>query len=239
MNSKQLDAHNPGLRQDATRQNRDWKGLEIPTPGVVNDHVDQAIINAARALIIRYGAQHLTMVSVARQAKISRPTLYSRYPNRMAITREVLNREVVQILDVAFPPPHTVEALIETILTVGKLCAENDLLRAFMENDPQILVTYQYERLGKSQIIIIRFLRNIIHRIQMNDKERQAEDPYADLTLIRMDDPQLMATFVMATVQGISLQSRTLTMLLSHEDTWQDELRKILQGYLIAQPHLP
>ncbi|MDO4929267.1 MAG: TetR/AcrR family transcriptional regulator [Corynebacterium sp.] len=233
MNSWYEAFQNPQIRT-ITPSAAGGRSLERPSRGLVTDSIDSAVVEAARTLIITEGVNRLTMVSVARKAKISRPTLYARYANRLELTREVLNREMVSILDVAFPPPNNVEDLVRTTVTVGRLISDNELLRALIENDPAILITYQYERLGKSQITMIRFLRNIIQRIQQRDQNRKANGqpgPY-----INPGDPQVMATFVLATVQGVSLQSRILSMMLNRNDGWQEELSKILKGYLVQCP---
>lgn len=201
----------------------------------VSDEIDADIIAAARELLVHQGDKKLTMVAIARKAQISRPTLYARYSNSLEVTREVLNREMARILDVAFPLPRDVTSLIDTIISVADVLADNGLIRSLLQNNPEILVTYQYQRLGKSQIVMIRFLRNVIRRIQQRDAERRAQQD-SSVPCIQTGDPQVMATFVLAVVQGVSLQSSTLSMMLGHADTWQAELKKILKGYLIQCP---
>lgn len=201
----------------------------LPSSLGTSSDVDERIITAARRIVIAHGIDGSSMAAIARAAKVSRPTLYARFSNREAVIRHLLNNEVVGLLDRAYPLPTTVQEFIDTVVATSQHALNSELLTAILEHNPDALVTYQFLRLGKSQRILIRFVRNIIVKLQ-NAPVTTGEYP------IRRGDPGVMATFVLATAQALTLQSRALTPELPTTTTWTHELARILEGYLYQWP---
>src|SRR5580698_7955990 len=54
---------------------------------------DQVILDAAYDLVLAIGMRRLTMADIARQAGVSRATLYRRWPNVAAVVAELMTRE--------------------------------------------------------------------------------------------------------------------------------------------------
>ncbi|QNQ89228.1 TetR family transcriptional regulator [Corynebacterium poyangense] len=188
------------------------------------DKVESSILASAKRLIIERGVQGTSMAAIARDAGISRPTLYARYENRDAIVRQLLNNEIVGLLDAVFPIPTTLEDFINQIIQVAEKAIGSKFLKAIVSHDPEALVTYQYARLGRSQLTLIRFIKNIILKLQQDNNISQEK--------ICKDDPEVLATFVLSTTQAVALQSTALEPHLAGRTTWKIELSKILKGYL-------
>ena len=55
-----------------------------------NREIDNAILVATRDLLVEVGYARLTMEAVAGRAGISKPTLYLRYPNRVALVTDAI-----------------------------------------------------------------------------------------------------------------------------------------------------
>lgn len=211
-------AYNLGITADA-----------LDTGTLYRDDTDRKILSCSRSLIINFGIRGTTMTAIARAAKISRPTLYARYPNSDAIVRQVLNLETIGLLEYAFPVPSDVDSFITSIVNVAEKAVDNELLTSIIQHDPEALVTYQYKRLGRSQKTLIRFIRNIISKLQ-------SVPPQPGERCIRREDPEVLAAFVLATVQAVALQSKALVSVLSSRANWKQELGKILEGYLVHVP---
>jgi AcrR family transcriptional regulator len=85
----------------------------------------EQLLNAARAVIVGDGLAMVTMERVARQANVSKPVLYSKFPNRAALLRAMLESfwdEMDQRLKTQLAPDDTMEqfttALINTYFDV-------------------------------------------------------------------------------------------------------------------------
>lgn len=76
------------------------------------DHAkDRAILRAARDLLYDQGPQGLTMEAVAERAKVSKVTVYARYPNRVRLLQAVVEGEAFVITQPIERMPETREAL--------------------------------------------------------------------------------------------------------------------------------
>lgn len=192
--------------------------------------IDARIIAAARQTVVTQGIDATSMAAIARAAKISRPTLYTRFANRDAVIRHLLNEEVVGLLDKAYPLPTTVKGFIDIVVSTSEAALDSALLNSILVHNPDALVAYQFLRLGKSQRILIRFVRNVITKLQETPSSDPNEYP------IRNDDPGVMAIFVLSTAQALSLQSRALAPELPNTTTRTHELARILEGYLYQWP---
>lgn len=63
----------------------------MPTRGRKRDPaIDAAILDAARELLLEVGYANLSMEAVAARARISKPTLYLRYPTRAVLVFEAI-----------------------------------------------------------------------------------------------------------------------------------------------------
>lgn len=59
--------------------------------------VDERIVEATRALLDEGGISAVSLAAVAARAEVGRPTLYRRHPNRDALVRAVLARDVAAL----------------------------------------------------------------------------------------------------------------------------------------------
>ena len=69
-----------------------------------NTDIDERIVTATRALLDEHGVEGVTLAAVAREAKVSRPALYRRYPDADALLVAVLTQDLSGLVE-ASPPP--------------------------------------------------------------------------------------------------------------------------------------
>ncbi|PRC43645.1 TetR family transcriptional regulator, partial [Mycobacterium sp. ITM-2017-0098] len=61
--------------------------------------VDKRILDAAAACILAYGVERTTMTEIARRARVSRPTIYRRWPDIRWVIAELLTIRIAGVLE--------------------------------------------------------------------------------------------------------------------------------------------
>ena len=120
---------------------------------------EERILDAAYEQLLAVGMRRLNMADIARQADVSRATLYRRWPNVQALLAALVTREFTA----AVTPHHDPAALgravvVQTVVgAVGRL-RTHPLLRKIVDVDPEFLVPYLLQRRGTSsdhQLVLI------------------------------------------------------------------------------------
>lgn len=89
-----------------------------PTPG--DDYRERILQGAARS-IARHGLERSSMASVAREAGVSRQTVYTYYSNREDVLRDAVTRSALELTEAALAQARTATTAAEFLveLTVG------------------------------------------------------------------------------------------------------------------------
>ncbi|MGW0017686.1 TetR/AcrR family transcriptional regulator [Rhodococcus sp. NPDC003382] len=115
------------------------------------------VLAAARSFVQRKGIAALTLVAVAREAHISRATMYRRFPSRNALVEALIDAELGALeevvrgrVDVVDDPRATVRALVRDVL---EHLARNAPLQAALRIDGSVLVPWLIRR-GDSRTLV-------------------------------------------------------------------------------------
>ena len=116
-------------------------------------NVREDIYAAALACFEQQGVRRTLMEDVAREAGVSRPTIYYYFPDKDALVLEVIVRQVREIhrrIREKVQPDGGVEAMIEASLTTIRLSRENQYLQLLTQPDSAGLTA----RLAESDIVM-------------------------------------------------------------------------------------
>src|SRR5438105_15697071 len=116
-------------------------------------NVREDIYGAALASFERHGVRRTLMEDVAREAGVSRPTIYYYFPDKDALVLEVIVRQVREIhrrIREQIDPVGGLEAMIEASLTTIRLSGENQYLQLLTQPDSAGLTA----RLAESDIVM-------------------------------------------------------------------------------------
>jgi AcrR family transcriptional regulator len=191
-----------------------------PAAATPTDGSDQ-ILNAARATVLDFGVRRTTVSEVARRAGLSRMTVYRRYPDGAELMRALMTREFGSLLvrareessELATGRERLVAAAIRTI----ELLLTHPLMLRLLELDPEMLLPYLTERVGRFQELAREAVAAAI------------VDGQADRS-IRDGDPLVLAAACELAVRGLVIAARSLT---ARERTQAlDEMRTMLDAYL-------
>jgi AcrR family transcriptional regulator len=177
-----------------------------------------AILDAAAELIKQRGVRGVRIAEVARQAGVSRPTVYRRWPDGHAIVAALLTREI-QAIQASVPLDGTDRtALVTAIVETAVRIRDDDLLGGVLLTDPEVLAEYTTQRLGTSQRGLLEALRRAIGRGQRAGT-------------IRRGRATELAAMVLLIVQS-TVQSHRMVASVLPDRAWRRELTHVLDGYL-------
>jgi AcrR family transcriptional regulator len=158
----------------------------------------QAILDAARDVVVEMGVRRATLSEISRRAGVSRMTVYRRYPDVTAVLRELMTREfgagVAGARAAVEDAPTARERLVATFVQALAELRGHELWRAVVERDPELLVPYVFERMGETQRITAVVIRAEIEAGQADGS-------------VRAGDPAVLAQAALLVVQGFALSA--------------------------------
>ncbi len=180
--------------------------------------VEERILAAAASCVRDYGIERVTLAEIARRARVSRPTIYRRWPDSQAILAALLTRRVTEV---AAEVPSTGSgraAIVARIVAVAERLGRDELLMAVMHSAPEFAMTYISERLGTSQQLLIDALAADLGAAQADGS-------------VRAGDPRQLATMVLLITQS-TIQSAQIVEPILPAEALALELGRALNGYL-------
>jgi AcrR family transcriptional regulator len=180
--------------------------------------VESRILDAAAACVLAYGVERMTLTEIARRARVSRPTIYRRWPDIRFVLAELLTMRIAGVLDKVPDRGADREALVERIVAAAEHLRRDDVVMAVLHNAPNVAMVYITERLGTSQQILIETLAQAVKVAQ-------------DEGSVRPGEPRQLAAMCLLITQS-AIQSAQMVEHILHSDALGIELAHSLNGYL-------
>ncbi|WP_040524457.1 TetR/AcrR family transcriptional regulator [Gordonia effusa] len=186
------------------------------------DEIAHRVLDAARTAVLRHQGRRVTLAEVAREAGVSRPTVYRRWPDMDTLLRDLMTREVGRIVAAVTEttPLHTgprFDATIDQVVRIAAAMRDDELFAVLWTARSDFMTPYVFDRLGESQRGLLRLLADGI-----SDGQRDGH--------IRAGDPDKLAAMVLLITQS-AVQSRPLVEPILGDD-WTIELHHALSAYL-------
>jgi AcrR family transcriptional regulator len=180
--------------------------------------VEDRILDAAAACVVAYGVERMTLTEIARRARVSRPTIYRRWPDIRWVLAELLTVRIAGVLDEVPSRGVGREALVERIVAVAEHLRGDEVIMSVLYRAPNVAMVYITERLGTSQQIIIDALS---HAIKLGQDEGS----------VRSGEPRQLAAMCLLITQS-AIQSAQMVASILDADELAIELAHSLNGYL-------
>ncbi|MBB2992453.1 AcrR family transcriptional regulator [Mycolicibacterium iranicum] len=180
--------------------------------------VEQRILDAAAACILAYGVERTTMTEIARRARVSRPTIYRRWPDIRWVIAELLTVRISGVLEAV---PHTGVGradLVNRVVKIAEHLRGDEIVMSVIFNAPTLAMVYITERLGTSQRLLVDALAEAITAGQ-------------DDGSVRDGDPYQMGAMCLLIAQS-TIQSAQMVEKILDRDALNVELAHSLNGYL-------
>ncbi len=176
------------------------------------------MLEAAASCVVAYGVDRVTIAEIARRARVSRPTIYRRWPDTRAILAALLTERITGALRDVGSRGIGREALVERIVAVAERLRRDDVIISVLHSAPELAMVYISERLGTSQQILIDAVAGEL-------KAAQAQGS------VRAGDPRQLAAMCLLITQS-TIQSAQIVEPILDADALAVELVHSLNGYL-------
>ena len=180
--------------------------------------VDDAILDAARSCVEEFGVKRTTLAEVARRAGVSRPTVYRRWPDTRTLIGELLTRELRRSIPTASTEGDARDRAVRGVVAGARAIRTNPLFEKIFRTDADLISVYILERLGRSQINLLRVFEAAIASGQADGS-------------IRSGNPAELAATVLLIAQSMVQSARIVSAALS-PDALDTELGIAIDGYL-------
>jgi AcrR family transcriptional regulator len=180
--------------------------------------VEEKILDAAAECVLAYGVERTTMTEIARRARLSRPTIYRRWPDIRGVIAELLTVRIAGVLEEVPERGVGREALVDRVVTVAEHLRNDEIVMSVIVNAPSLAMVYIAERLGTSQKILVDVLAEAIKAAQHDGS-------------VRPGDPHQMGAMCLLITQS-TIQSAQMVEALLDSGTLNAELTHSLNGYL-------
>ena len=184
----------------------------------VPPNIGDRILEAAAECVMAYGVERVTMAEIARRARVSRPTIYRRWPDTGSVLAALLTSRIVGVMDAVPSREVGREALVERILAVAQRLRHDDVVMSVLLRAPDVAMVYISERLGTSQQILLDAVAGDIKLAQEEGS-------------VRAGDPRRLAAMCLLITQS-TIQSAQIVSPILDADELAVELAHSLNGYL-------
>lgn len=182
--------------------------------------VDKRILDAAAACILAYGVERMTMTEIARRARVSRPTIYRRWPDIRWVIAELLTVRIAGVLEEVPQSGAGREDLVRRVVAIAEHLRGDEVVMSVIFNAPTLAMVYITNRLGTSQQMLVDALAEAIKAGQ-------------DEGSVRDGDPLEMAAMCLLITQS-TIQSVQMVEKILDRGALSIELAHSLNGYLKA-----
>lgn len=182
------------------------------------DETESRVLDAAAELISARGVGGVTIAEVARNAGVSRPTVYRRWAGADEIVRATLLRAAIGLIDGIPTLASSREEIVRDVLHFSEAFRADPLYGRLLEREPEVFTRYTLQRIGTSQRVILQWLSAAIALAQRGGT-------------VRAGAPDDIAVMLLLIAQSAILSHNTVSALID-EPHWSTELWHALDGHL-------
>ena len=179
--------------------------------------VDDRILDAAGRLL-QLSTRRPAIAELARQAGVSRPTVYRRYADSEAVIRALWEREIGRLLAETPRRADDRSALVAQVVELADRISTNETLVRTFSADQPLIARYIVDRLGGGQRALLGVLRDAISAAQASGT-------------VRTGRPNELAAMTLLIAQS-AIQSRQMITEFLPATSWRRELARAIDGYL-------
>ena len=180
--------------------------------------IGDRILAAAADCVLAFGVDRVTLAEIARRARVSRPTVYRRWPDTRSVLAALLTSRIVGVLDDVPSRGSAGRRWSSASSRVAERLRRDDVVMSVLRSAPDLAMIYIAERLGTSQQVL---LDAVAAEIKLAQEEGS----------VRAGDPRQLAAMCLLITQS-TIQSGQIVAPILDADALAVELAHSLNGYL-------
>ena len=158
------------------------------------------------------------IAELARQAGVSRPTVYRHFGDSEAVFRALWEREIRRLAGERPRPVETRTQLVELVVDIADKISTHESLAPTFTAQPELVARYILDRLGTGQRLLLDQLIETIATTQRGGTVRRGK-------------PRELAAMTLLIAQS-AIQSRHMIAEHLPAAAWRRELGRAIDGYL-------
>ncbi|MFI8526534.1 TetR/AcrR family transcriptional regulator [Promicromonospora sukumoe] len=182
------------------------------------DRTEARLLEAASRLVATRGTRGLSVTELARAAGVSRPTVYRRWESADDVLRALLAHRAQLVITAVGPRAADRATIVAKVVRFGDLLRADPVFGRLLTDEPEVFTRYAFERIGRSQRVILEWLAAAIGAAQQGGT-------------VRAGSATDLAVMVLLISQSAVLSQRTVTTVID-DDALRAELAHALDGYL-------
>jgi AcrR family transcriptional regulator len=163
---------------------------------------DDVLLDAAQRCVLAVGVRRTTLAEIARTARVSRMTLYRRFPDVRSVLAALMTREFGALLQHAtaagMAAPTARERLVVIAASAIRALSGDQLFRTLLQVDPELILPYIVQRFGATQ----RFAEGVVLSLLAAGHEDGS---------VRKAEPTAQARAILLIVQSFAFSLRPAT----------------------------
>jgi AcrR family transcriptional regulator len=182
------------------------------------DRTEERLLQHATELVATRGMRGLSITELARAAGVSRPTVYRRWESADEVLRALIAHRMQLVINAVGPQAADRAAIVGKVVRFGDLFHADALFGRLLSNEPEVFTRYAFQRIGRSQRVVLEWLAAAIAAGQQGGT-------------VRAGSATDMAAMVLLISQSVVLSHKTVSTVID-DDALRTELANALDGYL-------
>jgi AcrR family transcriptional regulator len=187
-------------------------------PDAGHDRTEERLLEAATEIVATRGTRGLSISELARAAGVSRPTVYRRWESADDVLRALIAHRMQLVITAVGPGADDRAAIVDRVVRFGELFHADALFSRLLGTEPEVFTRYAFQRIGRSQRVILEWLAANITTAQEGGT-------------VRPGSATDMAVMVLLLSQSAVFSHKTVTTVIS-ADALRAELAHAIDGYL-------
>ncbi|GHH67492.1 TetR/AcrR family transcriptional regulator [Promicromonospora soli] len=187
-------------------------------PDSTPDRTEARLLEAASELVATRGTRGLSIAELARVAGVSRPTVYRRWESADDVLRALIGHRAQQVITAIGPQAADRAAIVDKVVRFGELFHADPVFGRLLDAEPEVFTRYAFQRIGRSQRVILEWLAANITAAQRGGT-------------VRAGSATDLAVMVLLISQSAVLSHKTVTTVID-PGALRTELAHALDGYL-------
>jgi AcrR family transcriptional regulator len=182
------------------------------------DRTEERLLEAAAEIVATRGTRGLSITELARAAGVSRPTVYRRWESADDVLRALIAHRMQLVITAVGPGADERAAIVDRVVRFGELFHADAVFSRLLGTEPEVFTRYAFQRIGRSQRVILEWLAANITAAQEGGT-------------VRPGSATDMAVMVLLLSQSAVFSHKTVTTVISAE-ALRAELAHAIDGYL-------